>query len=276
MILRTALIALALLAVSWIPGNAQALQSGGGGTGAGGVSPSAPNIWSAGQVGAFVSVPSGATVNWDLQAGNNFALTFTTNGQLANPAHIANAIGQTGIFVVNQDATGTRQMTYAADFVFPDSITPTLQTAPFAQDIFYYVVLDATHILFSIVPVDTKYALLDVTNAFLKGQSVTPVALVDGATVTPDFSTSNAFTWTISQNAATLANPTNMAAGKCGIIAIKQDGTGSRNITTYGSFWKFSQGVHPTLTATPGATDTLTYCSSSTTFINTSVLAAMQ
>lgn len=269
---RFALVLLALLAIR---ADAQTISPPPGNV-TGGVSLSAFNTWTAGQRGQVVSVPSGATVNWDLHAGNNFALTFTTNGQLANPANLATSAGETGIFIVNQDATGTRQMTFDTAYTFPDSVTPVLQTAPFAQDIFYFIVTDATHILFSIVPTDTLYALKDRVNVFTKGQSVTPVALVDGATVTPDFSASNFFTWTIAQNTATLANPTNMAAGRCGVIAITQDGTGSRNITSWGSFWKFSQGVKPTLTATPGAVDTITYCASSVTFINSSVLAAMQ
>lgn len=270
--MRRLLLIAALLALALGSAHAQTMNGGS----SGGVNVSTPNAWSAGQRGPFVSVPSGATVNWDLKAGNNQVLTFTTNGQLANPTNIAVAGGQTGIFIVNQDATGTRQMTFDTDYVFPDSVTPVLQTAPFAQDIFYYVVIDATHILFSIVPTDTKYALLDVTNAFLKGQSVTPVALVDAATVSPDFATSNYFTWTIAQNAATLANPAHVSPGKCGVIAITQDGTGSRNISAYGSFWKFSLGVKPTLTATPGAVDGLAYCEISSTQIFVSFLQNMQ
>lgn len=270
--MRRLLLIAALLALALGSAHAQTMNGGS----SGGVNVSTPNAWSAGQRGPWVSVPSGATVNWDLKAGNNQTLTFTTNGQLANPTNIAVAGGQTGIFIINQDATGTRQITFDTDYVFPDNQTPVLQIAPFAQDVFYYVVIDATHILFSIVPADTLYALKDRVNVFTKGQSVTPTALVDAATVTPDFSTSNYFTWTISQNTATLANPTNIAAGRCGMLKIKQDGTGSRNISVWGSFWLFSLGVKPTLTASPNATDALAFCAISTTEVVTSFIQNYQ
>ena len=83
------------------------------------------------------------------------------------------------------------------------------------------------------------------------------VALTDGATITPDFSTANYFSLTIG-GVRTLANPTNQTAGQSGTIVITQDGTGGRTLA-YGSNYKFAGGTVPTLTTTAGAVDTLAY-----------------
>lgn len=106
---------------------------------------------------------------------------------------------------------------------------------------------------------------LNATNAWSAGQSSTPVTLSFGTTITPNFSSGNIFTVTLTGN-ATLANPSSLAAGQCGQIFITQDGTGSRTLS-YGSQWKFPGGTAPTLTTTANATDILSFCSWSTTQI---------
>jgi hypothetical protein len=106
---------------------------------------------------------------------------------------------------------------------------------------------------------------LSVSNSWTAGQAVTPSALTDGATITPNFATSNNFTVTIAGN-RTIANPSNVKAGECGFIAVTQDATGSRTLA-WGANWKFNGGVPPVLTTTGGKTDLLTYCAASTTSI---------
>jgi hypothetical protein len=100
---------------------------------------------------------------------------------------------------------------------------------------------------------------LNAVNAWSAGQSAAPVALTFGSTITPNFSSGNIFTVTLTGN-ATLANPSNLVAGQCGQIFITQDATGSRTLG-YSSDWKFPGGTAPTLTATAGATDVLSFCS---------------
>ena len=102
-------------------------------------------------------------------------------------------------------------------------------------------------------------------NVWSAGQSSAPVALAFNTTITPDFSTGNIFTVTLTGN-ATLANPNNLVAGQCGQLFVTQDSTGSRTLA-YGSEWKFPGGTAPTLTTTPNATDILSFCSWSTTQI---------
>ena len=82
-------------------------------------------------------------------------------------------------------------------------------------------------------------------------------ALTDGATITPDFDTSQNFSVTLGGN-RTLANPTNIDAGQTGSIFVTQDGTGSRTLA-FGNKWAFAGGTAPTLTTTAAAVDRIDY-----------------
>lgn len=90
--------------------------------------------------------------------------------------------------------------------------------------------------------------------------------LTDGATITPDFATNNNFTVTLGDN-RTMANPSNLVAGQSGSIFIVQDATGSRTLS-WGSYWDFSGGVAPILSATANAVDRVDYIVRSTTSIH--------
>ena len=85
----------------------------------------------------------------------------------------------------------------------------------------------------------------------------TVTALTDGATITPDFSTSCNFSVTLGGN-RTMANPTNAVAGQSGSIFISQDATGSRTLS-WGSNWDWISGTAPTLTTTASAVDRVDY-----------------
>ena len=100
---------------------------------------------------------------------------------------------------------------------------------------------------------------LNAVNAWSAGQSSAPVALAFGSTITPNLSSGNIFTVTLTGN-ATLANPSNLVAGQCGQVFVTQDATGSRTLS-YGTQWKFPGGTAPTLTTAAGATDVLSFCS---------------
>lgn len=84
-----------------------------------------------------------------------------------------------------------------------------------------------------------------------------PVAVADAATITLNLS--QGLNWAIASFGGnrTLANPTNQKAGQSGVIAISQDATGNRTLG-FGSNWKFPGGA-PSITATPGATDLISY-----------------
>lgn len=86
-----------------------------------------------------------------------------------------------------------------------------------------------------------------------------PVALVDGATITPDFNDGINFSVTLQGN-RTLANPSNAQPGDSGIIVITQDATGSRTLS-YGGNWHFTGGAASggVLSTAADAVDLLTY-----------------
>lgn len=94
-------------------------------------------------------------------------------------------------------------------------------------------------------------ALMGSNNIFTASQTVTPVALTDGATVNTDASLSNHFTLTVGGNRL-LANPTNLESGVILTWLVTQDGTGGWDLT-YGSLFKWANGIPPALAATAGA-----------------------
>jgi len=104
---------------------------------------------------------------------------------------------------------------------------------------------------------DADTAKTDVAQTFSAAQRGTITTLTDGATVTPDFATSNNYTLTLGGN-RTIANPTNLTAGQSGSIFLVQDGTGSRT-AAWGSYWDFAGGTAPTLTTTASAVDRIDY-----------------
>lgn len=90
-----------------------------------------------------------------------------------------------------------------------------------------------------------------------KNAAGTTVALADGVTITPDFSTGNHFDIGPLAGNRTLANPTNMVPGQSGVMIVRQDATGNRALT-FGSWYKFPGGV-AALSTSGSAIDTLSY-----------------
>jgi hypothetical protein len=76
-------------------------------------------------------------------------------------------------------------------------------------------------------------------------------------TITPNFCQYANATVTLGATGLNLVNPTCIQEGMTFSIRLVEDGTGSRTITTWGSFYKFSGGTKPTLTTTAGALDFL-------------------
>jgi len=94
-----------------------------------------------------------------------------------------------------------------------------------------------------------------------------PVTLADSATVTPDLNTGIDFVWTLGAAGRTLANPTNAKLGQKGMIYLVQDAIGGRTITTWGTNYKFSGGLKPTLSSAGNTVDVLSYAVKSATEI---------
>ena len=113
---------------------------------------------------------------------------------------------------------------------------------------------------------DADTAKTDVAQTFTAAQRGTITALTDGATITPDFATSNFFSVVLGGN-RTIADPTNITAGQGGAIFIVQDATGSRT-AAWGSVWDFAGGTAPTLTTDANAVDRVDYVVRSATSIH--------
>ena len=113
---------------------------------------------------------------------------------------------------------------------------------------------------------DADTAKTDTAQTFTAAQRGTITALTDGATITPDFATSNFYSVVLGGN-RTIANPTNITVGQGGAIFIVQDGQGSRS-AAWGSFWDFAGGVAPTLTITAAGCDRVDYVVRSATSIH--------
>jgi hypothetical protein len=108
-------------------------------------------------------------------------------------------------------------------------------------------------------------------NTYSKALRGTPVALTSSsASIATDASAGNYFTHTFTEN-TTLANPSNLAAGQEGIIVFTQHASSPKTLA-FGSYWKFSGGTVPSVTATNSAVDVLVYYVESTTRITAKLL----
>ena len=113
----------------------------------------ASQTFTAGQQGAVTALTDAASVAVNLALSNNFSL-LTTSGvgatrALANPT---NAVaGQSGVITVTQDATGSRALTYGANYKFAGGTAPVLTTTANAVDMLTYYVISSTSILISAV-----------------------------------------------------------------------------------------------------------------------------
>lgn len=121
---------------------------------------------------------------------------------------------------------------------------------------------------------DVDTAKTDVAQSFTAAQRGSITTLVDSSgTVVEtgessiDFSASNNYSLELTGTGRTFPNPTNITAGQSGVITLTQDGTGSRTITTWGSYFKWAGGTAPTLSTGANDLDVLSYYCVSTTVI---------
>lgn len=89
-----------------------------------------------------------ATIAWDMQTGFDFIVTLSANRTLANPTNTK--VGQKGRLIIQQDATGSRTVTWGANYKFANGTAPTLSTAANALDVLYYDVRSSTYIIISL------------------------------------------------------------------------------------------------------------------------------
>ncbi len=87
--------------------------------------------------GQIRAVPSNlvysSSVEVDCSLSNNFFLTMEGSASLSNPTNMKN--GSVYNFIIKQDSTGTRLLTYGSKYKFPGGTAPILSTATGSVDI---------------------------------------------------------------------------------------------------------------------------------------------
>ena len=86
----------------------------------------------------IVSLTDGTSVSISFQNGQNFSLTLAGNRTLESPNH--SVPGQVGSIFLVQDGTGSRTLSYGANWEFPAASAPTLSTSAAAVDRLDYIV----------------------------------------------------------------------------------------------------------------------------------------
>lgn len=97
----------------------------------------------------LVALTDAATVAVDFNTGFDFVLTATSGvgatRQMGNPTNVT--VGQKGLIYFIQDGTGSRALTWAANWGFNGAVAPSTSTAANAIDVFAYFVRTATSIV---------------------------------------------------------------------------------------------------------------------------------
>lgn len=104
------------------------------------------SVWDA---AATVALSDTATVAVDMSTGFNFTLTLGGNRTLGQPTNTK--VGQSGFIRIVQDGTGSRTLTYHADWKFADGTDPVLTTTAGATDILFYQVIAANFIYATLI-----------------------------------------------------------------------------------------------------------------------------
>ena len=95
-------------------------------------------------VADIVSLTDAASIAIDFNAGQNFAVQLTDNRTLENATNCVP--GQTGSIFVIQDGTGSRTLSFGANYKFPGGTAPTLSTGASAADRIDYITFTSTNI----------------------------------------------------------------------------------------------------------------------------------
>jgi len=84
----------------------------------------------------------GANIAVDMDTGPDFTVTLGGNRTFDNPTNIA--AGQSGVFEITQDGTGSRTAAWDSYYKFPGGAAPTLSLTAGAVDVIPYWVKSAT------------------------------------------------------------------------------------------------------------------------------------
>jgi hypothetical protein len=91
------------------------------------------NVFTKNQSVQTVALTDGATISVDASLSNNFSVTLGGNRTLANPTNLTS--GMVLNFFIDQDATGSRTLSFGSAYKFPGGAAPALSTAANAKDL---------------------------------------------------------------------------------------------------------------------------------------------
>lgn len=91
-------------------------------------------VYTAGKGSAWVELTDAATVAVDAELGNHFKLVPGGNRTIDEPTNLQD--GQVFTFLIKQDGTGSRTITWASIYQWPGNTAPTLSTGANDIDIF--------------------------------------------------------------------------------------------------------------------------------------------
>ena len=98
---------------------------------------------------AKVTLTDAATITVDMSTFINAKVTLAGNRTLGQPTSVVE--GRSGFIEVYQDATGSRTLSYHADWEFAAASAPTLSTAASTKDVLFYQVLESGKIYAALV-----------------------------------------------------------------------------------------------------------------------------
>ena len=106
------------------------------------------NSFSKGQVSKQATLADGATITPVLADAQVFELTLGGNRTMANPSDLGSLkVGQHVMFIIKQDATGSRTLEWDSAYQFEGGTAPTLSTSANAKDVISGYVDSATSII---------------------------------------------------------------------------------------------------------------------------------
>ncbi|WP_395459837.1 hypothetical protein ACHMW5_35790 (plasmid) [Azospirillum melinis] len=202
------------------------------------------------------------------------ATTVTTNQLQAAGATLTGALNGT---TINSSATNTGVMTAEAaspSIRWRESDGPAdgkLWDANVENQVLAFRIWNEAVSAFTSFLKFVRSGVASIYVLFLTAVRAQVVPLTDGPTITANFNAGNVFSVTLGGN-RTLANPLNVTTDhQGGSIIIRQDGSGNRQLS-FGSAWKFNNGIIPPLSTAANAVDRLTYSVVSPTEIHCSLL----
>ena len=211
---------------------------------------------------AYIAI--GNTYNVSIAVSSTDAIQLYSNGVINIPSTwTLQASNVGGALAAAYTAANTGSNTAVAAFAKANASLANA-TATFAGD------LTLTGNTYIAIGAATSNVGIGVTSAnaklYIRGSVTTETtAMTDAATIYPEFTSNNNFSVTLG-GSRTIANPNTPVPGQTGLFYLQQDGTGSR-VVSWGSSYRFSGNIAPTLSTSANTVDVIAYAVKNTTSI---------